>query len=74
MIRLRLCKNGSTKGSNPFDTFDVIFQKRREEADQFYAQLYDGKLPEEEQRVMRQSLAGMLWSKQYYEYDVARWL
>jgi len=74
VIRLRLCQSSPTKGGTPFDTFDAIVQKRREEADQFYAQLYDGILPEEEQRVMRQSLAGMLWSKQYYEYDVARWL
>lgn len=74
VIRLRLRRRGKTEDTNPFADFDTIFQQRSEEADQFYDQFYEGQLPEDEQRIMRQALAGMLWSKQYYEYDVARWL
>ena len=49
-------------------------QARREEADAFYATVIPSSLNEDETNVMRQALAGMLWSKQYYFYDVNRWL
>ncbi|MFX8860477.1 hypothetical protein ABTM70_20380, partial [Acinetobacter baumannii] len=42
--------------------------------DAFYATVAPEGLGEDATRVMRQALAGMLWSKQYYEYDVHRWL
>ncbi len=74
VIRLRLHRADNTETCSAFDTFDAIFDQRCQETDQFYAQLYNDQLPEDAQRVMRQALAGMLWSKQYYEYDVARWL
>ena len=47
---------------------------RREEADEFYATVIDPSLGEDAANVMRQALAGMLWSKQYFEYDVHTWL
>ncbi len=74
IIRLRLRRRSETETAPSFADFDAIFQQRHQEADQFYSQLHDGQLAEDEQRVMRQALAGMLWSKQYYEYNVARWL
>src|SRR5262249_57230174 len=47
---------------------------RREEADEFYATIIPAHLSADARNVMRQSLAGLLWSKQFYHYDVGRWL
>ena len=49
-------------------------QQREAEADEFYEDLRREGGTDEEQLVMRQAFAGMLWSKQYYGYNVARWL
>jgi hypothetical protein len=54
--------------------FDRIFTARRAEADEFYGQVIPESLPDDQRNVMRQALAGMLWSKQYYHYDVTDWL
>ena len=54
--------------------FDELIDRRRAEADEFYASLTHPEMTEEERRVVRQALAGMLWTKQYYAYDVERWL
>ena len=54
--------------------FDEIFQQRLAEADQFYDDITPDDLDEDHARVLRQALAGMLWSKQYYYYDVNLWL
>jgi hypothetical protein len=54
--------------------FDRVMGARREEADEFYARVIDASLGEDAANVMRQALAGMLWSKQYFEYDVHTWL
>jgi hypothetical protein len=47
---------------------------RRREADEFYQSIQPPSLTEDQARIMRQALAGMLWGKQYYFYDVERWL
>ncbi len=54
--------------------FDAVLQSRRAEADQFYCDVIPSTLADDGALVMRQALAGLLWSKQYYEYDVHRWL
>ncbi|MFZ0382228.1 MAG: hypothetical protein WCD11_13280 [Solirubrobacteraceae bacterium] len=54
--------------------FDGVLRARREEADRFYAHVIPPALSPDQAMVMRQALAGMLWSKQYYEYNVHRWL
>jgi hypothetical protein len=54
--------------------FDRILNARRNEADQFYATVVPPSLSADAAMVMRQALAGLLWGKQYYEYDVHRWL
>ena len=54
--------------------FEDIMRMRRREADEFYDNITPSTLTEDERRVYRQALAGMLWSKQYYYYDVAEWL
>jgi hypothetical protein len=59
---------------DPFADFDASLQLRRAEADAFYAAVQPAGLTEDEQRVHRQALAGMLWSKQFYHYIVAQWL
>ena len=51
-----------------------MLKARRTEADEFYATVIDPSLGADAANVMRQALAGMLWSKQYYEYDVHTWL
>ncbi len=47
---------------------------RKQEADEFYAAITPPALDADAANVMRQALAGMLWSKQFYHYDVDRWL
>jgi mannosylglycerate hydrolase MGH1-like protein len=58
----------------PFGDFDDVFTVRRREADEFYADLQRGLDHEDARVVQRQALAGMIWSRQYYGYDVPRWL
>jgi len=54
--------------------FDEILETRRQEADEFYGSIIPSSLSADEKNVMRQALAGMLWSKQYYDFDIRRWL
>jgi hypothetical protein len=62
-------------GANPFDdSFEKMFELRHAEADQFYARRFPQDRSEDAHSVMRQALAGMLWSKQCYHYDVRTWL
>jgi hypothetical protein len=73
-VRLRLSDMAPGKG-NPFNsTFDRNFAIRQREADEFYATVTSEGLSDDARNVMRQSLAGMLWSKQFYAYEVNRWL
>jgi hypothetical protein len=70
-IRLRL-----TTASDDLDLesgWERTFAARRAEADEFYAEVGEG-VPLEQAPVMRQAFAGMIWSKQFYHYDVKRWL
>ena len=61
--------------AGPFGSgFEATIQARREEADEFYASVIPSALHPDAVNVMRQALAGMLWSKQYYYYDVDQWL
>ena len=59
---------------DPFGRFGETFEQRRAEADEFYAALHCPGLSADERNVQRQALAGMLWSKQLYYYDVEQWL
>ena len=54
--------------------FETVMQQRQREADDFYATLIPASLSADAANVMRQALAGMLWSKQFYNYDVDAWL
>ncbi len=55
-------------------TVDTVLVSREREADEFYAHLTPPGVTIDEQRVMRQAFAGLLWSKQFYHFDVERWL
>ncbi len=57
-----------------FGDFDALMKARRQEADEFYAQVIPSSLSADATNVMRQALAGMMWSKQFYYYDVEKWL
>ncbi|MGW7071012.1 MGH1-like glycoside hydrolase domain-containing protein [Streptomyces sp. NPDC054855] len=54
--------------------FDTVFTDRIAEADAFYGELTPERASEDEARVLRQALSGMLWSKQYYGFDLEKWL
>jgi hypothetical protein len=71
VVRVRLRTPSPTE---PFANFDDVFSQRVAEADEFYQHILPGRLSEDERRVERQALAGMLWSKQFYYYDLDRWL
>ena len=73
VVRLRLTKS-ETKSGNAFDGFDSIFALRQREADEYYRTVIPQDLSPDAQSVMRQGLAGMLWSKQFYHYIVKDWL
>jgi hypothetical protein len=78
-IRLRLTSASARAGRKPPASplgagFDRVLRARRKEADAFYATVIDPSLGEDAANVMRQALAGLLWGKQYYEYDVHTWL
>jgi hypothetical protein len=69
VVELRLSETGGLG-----DDFDAVLSARREEADEFYDELTPAGCSDDEALVLRQALAGMLWSKQFYHYDVRRWL
>jgi len=71
VIRLRLSSRHQAK---PFLQFDTVFKKRQQEADEFYEGLQLNIANSDECLIQRQALAGMLWSKQFYYYDVDVWL
>ncbi|HZP71850.1 MAG TPA: hypothetical protein VFA97_00575 [Gaiellaceae bacterium] len=70
VIELRLRDHDGGLG----DDFDQVMGAREREADAFYAELTPAGCSADEALVMRQAFAGLLWSKQFYHYDVARWL
>src|SRR5205085_3896497 len=73
-IRLRLGLRTFQNGSDPFAEFADVLNLRRQEADEFYATVTPASLTADQASVLRQALAGMLWTKQFYHYDVDRWL
>ncbi len=72
-VRVRLTPDDPA-ATDPFADFDAVLTARRREADEFYDEVLTGVTGSEDRAVMRQALAGMLWSKQYYGLDVDRWL
>ncbi len=72
-VRLRFTDQSPRKGMLGAG-FEKVFATRAAEADEFYARLAPPSLSADARRVQRQAFAGMLWSKQFYHYDVRTWL
>ena len=70
-VRLRLTSETAT---GTFEDFDRTFESRIHDADEFYERITPKSLTEDERLVHRQALAGMLWGKQYYYFDLEAWL
>ncbi|MBV9353850.1 MAG: glucosidase [Mycobacterium sp.] len=73
-LRLRRAGTGPDSATALGADFTRVVDQRRAEADEFYAELTPAAASADEAAVMRQAFAGMLWSKQFYYYEVARWL
>ncbi len=71
ILRFRLCQELPSK---PLSDVDAIIDTRKKEADEFYDSFQTKKLTAEDKLIQRQALAGLLWSTQYYFYDVKKWL
>jgi hypothetical protein len=75
VIRLRLSKTSPAQKGKPFGKeFDEVFADRLREADEFYKSVTPPSLSEDAANVMRQAIAGMLWSKQFFFFDGDNWL
>ena len=72
-IRLRFTNGPEERALDPV-AFDAVFADRLKEADEFYAHLAPPDLSADARLVQRQAFAGLLWSKQFYHYEVDRWL
>lgn len=73
VIRLRLTDTAEGE-MIPADEFEKILTLRKTEADEFYSKLVPTGLSEDGQNIQRQAFAGLLWTKQFYHYDVKTWL
>ncbi|MFZ0518700.1 MAG: glucosidase [Acidobacteriaceae bacterium] len=73
-IRLRLSDLPPAAVGDPFRGFAETMESRKREADQFYKSITPSRVSEDAALVMRQALAGMLWSKQFFFFDVDLWL
>jgi Glycosyl hydrolase family 63 C-terminal domain len=71
VVRLRLVDQAMRQ---PFGDFEQIFALRIDETDEFYRDLNRFPVTDDERFVQRQALAGLLWSKQFYNYDIHEWL
>ena len=71
-IFLRISKDDLPQ---PFDEkFNMVFADRKKEADEFYKQLLPKTIAADDANIQRQAFAGLLWSKQFYQYDIERWI
>jgi hypothetical protein len=73
-IRLRLTDLVPDRIGDPFKSFDTSLQTRLDEADAFYKSIIPKGAGKDEALVLRQAMAGMLWNKQYFFFDVYKWL
>jgi hypothetical protein len=72
-VRLRFT-NDAGAGVFTTDNFEAVFEARKREADEFYEALAPPHVSDESRLVQRQAFAGLLWNKQFYHYEVSRWL
>jgi hypothetical protein len=67
-------RSGLKSGLQPFADFDAVFAQRIEEADEFYKDLQADNANSDARNVQRQAFAGMIWSKQFFYYDIGEWI
>jgi hypothetical protein len=70
-IKVRLSKK---KLVDPWGNYDAIFEKRIQECEEFYDDILKKKLPIAQQEIAKKAFSGLLWTKQFYYYDVYKWL
>ncbi|HEY0679049.1 MAG TPA: glucosidase [Chitinophagaceae bacterium] len=69
------CRLSDVQTDTPFAKgFDQVFTTRKQEADEFYDSIFSKDLDLEMKQLQRQALAGLMWSKQFYYFDVERWI
>jgi hypothetical protein len=73
-LRLRRQKGASAPAGKSTANWHAIIEKRKAEADDYYAALQPLTLNADDRNIQRQALAGMLWSKEFYHYNVRLWL
>ena len=73
VVRLRLSATDEAP-LDPFAGFEEVFALRMKEADEFYAAVIPSETGDEAKKVARQGYAGLLWSKQFYNYSIREWL
>lgn len=73
VVRYRL-RHESEPDSHAFDDFDAVFDTRIDEANQFYRTMQHANPDPDARQIQRQAVAGLIWSKQFYHYDVWHWL
>ena len=73
-INLRLGRIGGMGIADARAPFASVLESRKREADEFYEAVIPPATPEDDRLIMRQALAGMLWTKQYYSFDLDQWL
>jgi hypothetical protein len=74
VVRLRLSSASPSSAEILNGTFDRQVAQRRQEAEEFYRTIIPENIASDRQQVMRQALGGLLWSKQFYDYDLNRWI
>ncbi len=70
-VRVRMSK---TFLEDPWGDYDQIMTERKKEADEFYSEIHDNVPQGEMRNIQRQAFAGMMWNKQFYYYNVRKWL
>jgi len=73
-IRLRLSDLAPSVAGNPFESFNETIQNCCGEADEFYRDITPKRVSQDQALVMRQAMAGMLWGKQYFGFELDKWL
>ncbi len=71
VVRLRL---SDSLAQDAFSDFDAVVSARRQDADDYHRSLLPQHTSDDDRLVYRQAVAGLLWSKQFYHYDVDHWL
>lgn len=70
-VKIRL---SNVQLENPFSDFDTVIEARKKECETFYSEIINKDIPKEQQKIVKSAFSGLLWTKQFYYYDVFKWL